>query len=76
MSTGKHWVTEPHQEISIVRDEKGFGSIPPITVIQSLAETVRKYGNENAMALKRPVNVILYTVSFPSCSYLTSFLGS
>jgi hypothetical protein len=57
MSTGKHWVTEPNQEINIVIDEKGFGARPPITVMQLLNSTVKKHGNENALGLKKPVNV-------------------
>eukprot|EP01040_Poterioochromonas_malhamensis_P007352 gene7352-7933_t len=53
---GTHWVTEPHQEINIVVGDKGYAAAPPVTVMQALAETVRKFGNEKALALKRPVN--------------------
>ena len=59
MSKGKHWVTQPDQEIEIQLGKTGFAALPPLTVIQALHKTVEKFGNEKAMALKRPVNVSL-----------------
>lgn len=53
---GTRWVTEPDQELEIVLGKTGFAAKPPQTVMQALKETVRKFGNEKAMALKRPVN--------------------
>lgn len=57
MSRGKHWVTEPDQEIEIKVDEKGYGSMKPITVIQALKNTVEKHGNCKAMASQTKVDV-------------------
>lgn len=59
---GKHWVTEPDQEIEIVVGDKGYAAEPPVTLLQVFANTVKKFGNEKALALKRPVNV---SQSFP-----------
>eukprot|EP00428_Durinskia_dybowskii_P074389 CAMPEP_0170405002 /NCGR_PEP_ID=MMETSP0117_2-20130122/26943_1 /TAXON_ID=400756 /ORGANISM="Durinskia baltica, Strain CSIRO CS-38" /LENGTH=656 /DNA_ID=CAMNT_0010662077 /DNA_START=51 /DNA_END=2018 /DNA_ORIENTATION=+ len=56
MSRGKHWVTEPDQEIEIKVDEKGYGSMKPITVIQALKNTVEKHGNCKAMASQTKVD--------------------
>ncbi len=58
-TSGKYWVTEPHQ-IAIARNTaSGFGALPPKTVIQVFAETVQKHGDRNALAVKKPVEVFL-----------------
>lgn len=73
---GTHWVTEPHQEINIVLGDKGYAAAPPVTVMQALAETVRKFGNEKALALKRPVNVSFYFFFFSVESLMNESVGS
>jgi hypothetical protein len=57
MPTSKHWVINPSDELPPIVDEKGFGSRPPLTVVQMLKQTVNKFGSEKAYAIKRPVNV-------------------
>ncbi len=56
-TSGKHWVTEPTQEIQIQMEKSGFGSVAPRTVMQSFHEALRKSANKPALLLKRPVNV-------------------
>lgn len=53
---GKHWVTNPEDEIEIEVQPAGFGALPPQTIIQVLTETVQKHGSRPALMLKRPVN--------------------
>jgi hypothetical protein len=60
MPTSKHWVINPSDELPPIVDEKGFGSRPPLTVIQMLKQTVNKFGSEKAYVIKRPVNVSNY----------------
>lgn len=55
---GKYWVTEPHQILEPVISPKGYGSRTPVTVVQTLKETVMKFGNERALALKRPEKIV------------------
>lgn len=57
MSTGKHWVTEPHQILEPKISKSGFGSRPPKTVIQVFTDAVTKHGGEKAMAQKKIINV-------------------
>jgi hypothetical protein len=70
---GKQWVINPNEELPPVLEAKGFGSTPPVTLNHVLKETVRKFGNEKAMALKRPANVRSYTVVYSLCDV---FVGS
>jgi hypothetical protein len=63
MSRGKYWVTEPDQEATLNMNVPGYGAKPARTVHQVLLETVNKFGNEKAMALKRPVKVSCSEVS-------------
>ena len=63
MSNGKkgaHWVTEPDAEISInvVKSENGSeAGRAPLTVIDVFQTTRTKFGNCNAMGLKRALKV-------------------
>jgi hypothetical protein len=52
----KHWATEPEQSIEI-KISSGFGGIVPKTIQQVFIDTVSKFGDRNALAVKRPINV-------------------
>lgn len=56
-TTGKFWVTEPHQLAPHRMGESGRASLPARTVIDCFKDAVKKHGNERAMGLKRPVDV-------------------
>lgn len=58
-TSGKFWVTEPHQLASDRIGEHGRAALPPITVLDMMKSAVHKHGDRPAMALKRPVNVSL-----------------
>ena len=55
--SGKHWVTDPTAYLEPKIDKTGYGAKAPKTVIQVFRETVRKHGNQNALACKTNVNV-------------------
>lgn len=55
--SGVHWVTEPNAYLEPKIGKTGYAAQPPKTVIQTFQDTVRKHGNENAMAAKLKVNV-------------------
>jgi hypothetical protein len=57
MSRGKHWVTEPDQEVEVKVAESGFASIKPITIIEAMKNTVRLHGSCKALASQTKVNV-------------------
>ena len=73
--SGIHWVTEPNAYLEPKIGKTGYAAQPPKTVIQTFQDTVRKHGNENAMAAKLKVNVRVkfYTSYFSCCSYDDSF---
>ena len=65
MSKGKHWVTEPDQEIDLNyitnyndSTKKGFQYRTPQTVISVLKTTVKKFGNQKAMGAKTNNNEV------------------
>jgi hypothetical protein len=55
--SGVHWVTEPNAYLEPKIGKTGFAALPPKTVIQAFQDTVRKHGNQKAMAAKLKVNV-------------------
>mmetsp|Transcript_19222 Transcript_19222/g.32520 ORF Transcript_19222/g.32520 Transcript_19222/m.32520 type:complete len:659 (-) Transcript_19222:312-2288(-) len=57
--SGKHWVTEPDQEIAIKLTESGFGARPPTTLVEALLNTVEKHGDANAMGVQTKVDGVL-----------------
>jgi hypothetical protein len=73
MSRGKYWVTEPDQEATINMNVPGYGVKPAKTVISVFHETVNKYGNEKAMALKRPIKVSYIVMFLRFKVFLTLF---
>lgn len=56
-TTGKFWVTEPHQIAPDRTSDNGRAANPAFTLLDRLKTTVQKHGNEKAMGLKRAVNV-------------------
>ena len=67
--SGVHFVTEPNQYLEPKVTKDGFGSREPYTVIHAFREAVRKFPNEKAMALKRPVNVRFHRNNISIISY-------
>jgi hypothetical protein len=55
--SGVHWVTEPNAYLEPKIGKTGFAALPPKTVIQAFQDTVRKHGNQKAMAAHVKVNV-------------------
>jgi len=55
----KYWVTEPDAYLEPCLTASGFGARPPKTVMEVFKTTKEKFGNRNAMALKRPVNNVV-----------------
>jgi hypothetical protein len=60
MSTGKYWVTEPHQELPPTIAKTGFASIPAVTVVEQFRATCAAHGNANALACQTKVDVIFF----------------
>ncbi|KAJ1426420.1 long chain acyl-CoA synthetase [Ochromonadaceae sp. CCMP2298] len=54
--SGVHWVTEPTSYLEPKLGKSGTAAQVPRTVIQCFQETVRKHGNEKALACKLVVN--------------------
>ena len=57
MSRGKHWITEPDQELMPTIGEKGYASKKPVTIVEAFRTTVAKHGNCNALASQTKVDV-------------------
>jgi len=60
MSRGKHWITEPDQELVPTIGEKGYASKKPVTIVEAFRATVAKHGNCHALASQTKVDVRIY----------------
>jgi hypothetical protein len=55
--SGKYWVTEPNAYLEPRIGKAGYSAMPAKTIIQAFQDTVRKHGNQKAMAAKVTVGV-------------------
>ncbi|KAJ1402580.1 hypothetical protein B484DRAFT_424427, partial [Ochromonadaceae sp. CCMP2298] len=58
MSTGKHWVTEPDQEINVIVGTRpgDYAAAAPTTIIEALLKTVELHGSKKAMGVQEMVD--------------------